>query len=87
MDSTTNGKPHPHDDNWIPACFGPNQQRFRSDEILKYPGKYIAWSWEGTHVVASADSNPELFEKVKSLGLNPSRVVYDYVDPIGEFSA
>lgn len=78
-------RPEPPDDSWIPACFGDNQQKVPPEELLKYSGKHIAWSWDGTHVVASADSDPELVEKVKALGLNPERVVYDYVDPVGEF--
>lgn len=84
MNETTNGKPQPPDDSWIPACFGPNQQQIDPDYLLQFAGKHIAWSWDGTHVVASGDSDPELVAKVKSMGINPARVVYDYVDPLEE---
>src|SRR5688572_18169529 len=56
MNETTNAQPQPRDDNWIPACFGPNQQKLRPLDPLLYAGKHIAWSWDGTHIVASADS-------------------------------
>lgn len=80
MNETTNGKPHPHDDNWITREFIENRQKFPPEGLIPYAEKHIAWSWDGTHIVASADSDEELVEKVKGLGLNPSRVVYAYVD-------
>jgi hypothetical protein len=71
---------HPSDNNWVPACFFENQRNFPREQLLKYAGKHIAWSWDGTHIVASADSGGELWGKVQALGLEPSRVVYSYVD-------
>ncbi len=84
MSQSANQQPHPRDDNWIPACFGPNRLKFPPEDLLQYAGKHIAWSWDGTHIVASADTDPELVDKVKALGIRPDRVVYDYVDPIWE---
>jgi hypothetical protein len=80
MNETTNSKPQPPDDSWLSASFFENRRNFPPDELMKYAGKHVAWSWDGTQIVASADDDPELVEKVKTLGLNPSRVVFSYVD-------
>lgn len=86
MNETANGKPQLPDDNWIPGCWRENRIKFPPEELLKYAGKHIAWSWDGTAIVASGDDEGELWEKVKAMGMNPSRVVYDYVDPLGALS-
>ena len=81
MEPTANGKRQPPDDTWLPPEFHENRRNFPGDELMKYAGKHIAWSWDGTQIVASADDMSELDDRVKALGLNPSRVVFSYVDP------
>ncbi len=81
MEQIISGKFQPRDDNWVPACWQENRNKFPPEELLQYVGKHIAWSWDGSHIVASANDDGELFDKVAALGMNPSRVVYDYVDP------
>ena len=87
MNESTNGNPQPLDDNWITREFIENRQKFPPEGLLQYAEKHIAWSWDGTHIVTSADSLGELFEKVEAMDVNPSRVVYDYVDPPDTFCA
>jgi hypothetical protein len=82
MDSTTNGQPPQRNDDWIPGCFEPNQQKFPHEELLKYAGKRIAWSWDGTHIVASASAIDDLYERLAEAGIPGNRVVLDYVDPL-----
>ena len=83
MNANQNGQVHPHDDNWIPKCFIENQEKVDPGMLIPFGGKHIAWSWDGTQIVASADTDDELVEKVRSMGINPARVVYAYVDPPG----
>jgi hypothetical protein len=85
MNEQSNGKPQPPGEGWLPVEFFENQRRFSSDEVMKYAGKHIAWSWDGSQIVASADDNEGLLVAIKSLGLNPSRVVCSYVEPADEF--
>ncbi len=79
MDSA-NGKPLAPDNNWLTTEFFENRRKFPEAELMKYAGKHIAWSWDGSQIVASADSMQELHEQVNALGLDSSRVVYSYVD-------
>jgi hypothetical protein len=76
-----NGKPMPPDDSWITASFIENRRGFPAEELAKYAGKHVGWGWDGTRIIASADSNSELSELVKKLGLDSARVVLSYIDP------
>jgi hypothetical protein len=68
---------------WLPKEHMENVRRFPPEELLKYAGKHIAWSWDGTQIVASGDSLEEMEANVIAAGIDPSRVVGDYVDPLG----
>ena len=66
---------------WIDPHFQENQAKFPPEELLrKYGGQYIAWSWDGTTVLASAETRERLDEKLLASGYDLSRVVHDYVD-------
>jgi glucose/arabinose dehydrogenase len=56
-----------------------NRQRFPLEELQKYAGKYIAWSPDGTQVVASGDEEALVEKAVKEAGYDPSEVVFSYV--------
>ena len=79
MNLQANGKP-PLDDNWIPACFLENQKHFPAEELWKFVGKHIAWSWDGSRIVASGDDLDELYMRLKEAGIPSDRAVFDYVD-------
>jgi hypothetical protein len=87
MNQQPNSEPRPPHESWLPAEFLENSHKFPSEELMKYAGKHIAWSLDGTRIVASADDSKALLEAIKSLGLSPSRVVRSYVEPADEFCA
>ena len=69
---------------WLDVItFNENQRKFPLEELLKYVDRYIAWSWDGTRIVASGESEAELQRNLIAAGIDPSRVVGDYVDPPG----
>ena len=70
----------PKDDSWLPPEYYENQRNFPLEELAKYRGLYIAFSWDGSRIVASGQSEPEVWDNVVATGLNPHRVVYSYVD-------
>jgi hypothetical protein len=70
-----------HDDiPWLGADFFENQHKFPPEELLKYGAQHIAWSWDGARILASAADYESLDQKLREAGIDPSRVVHDYVD-------
>ena len=57
-----------------------NRQEFPLDELSKYAGKWIAWSPDGTAIVASTDDPDVLDALVGAAGHDPSRCVQSYVE-------
>lgn len=66
---------------WLTAEYFRNRQAFPPEELMKYGGQYVAFSWDGTHIVASALTYEELEDRVTAAGHDPERVVSAYVDP------
>lgn len=50
------------------------------EQTDRWAGKYVAWAWDGSAIVAGADSREELDDQLTRLGLHYSRVVYGYID-------
>jgi hypothetical protein len=59
-----------------------NRVSFPLEELVKYAGKFIAFSGDGKRIVAYGDSEEEVDAMVRSLGIHPSQVVHSYVDPL-----
>jgi hypothetical protein len=67
---------------WLDAAYFENQRNFPLEELARYRGQHIAWSWDGSRIVASGADEQEVRQKLLAAGLDPSRVVFDYVDPL-----
>jgi hypothetical protein len=65
---------------WLPKEHFENVRNFPPEELRKYAGKFIAWSWDGSSILASGDSMQEVEAKLVAAGIDPERVVGDYVD-------
>jgi hypothetical protein len=69
-------------DGWPDPKFHENQNKFPVEELWKYAGQQVAWSWDGTRILAAAPDDAQLFQKLAELGIDFQRVVFDYVpDP------
>ena len=66
---------------WLGPEYFENRHKFPIDELAKYEDQHIAWSWDGSRILASASTEEELDGKLKAAGIDLSRVVYDYVPP------
>jgi hypothetical protein len=60
--------------------FEENRRRFPDEELWKYIGQAIAWSWDGTQILASGKDHAEVHKKLVAMGIDPSRVVFSCVD-------
>ena len=65
---------------WLTAQHFENRRNYPAEELDKYDGQYIAWSWDGSCILASAPEREELWDKLVRLGANPHRVVFEYVE-------
>lgn len=65
---------------WIDPAFVENQRRFPADELRRYTGQHVAWSWDGTLIVAADPDDRVLHQKLRAAGIDLGRVVYDYVE-------
>jgi hypothetical protein len=65
---------------WLTAEFFENQRRFPPEKLLPYAGQHIAWSWDGSQILASDPDEMELRRKLIAAGHDPQRVAFAYVD-------
>jgi len=81
---TTDQQPRQHvdppDDSWLPRAFFENQEKVDLEVLKPYRGQHIAWSWDGSEILASDPDQERLWDKLEALGHNPHRVVFDFVD-------
>ena len=56
-----------------------NRSRFPAEELEKYAGRYVAWSPDGTRIVAAADRLTELAPAVAASEFEPKDCVLSYV--------
>jgi hypothetical protein len=60
-----------------------NRGQFPAGELAKYAGRYVAFSLDGMHILASAVTEQELEEQLLAAGIDPSQVVGSYQPPAG----
>jgi glucose/arabinose dehydrogenase len=57
-----------------------NRSRFPLDELAKHAGKHVAFSPDGTRIVASGATEEELEAALQAAGIHFSHVVWSYID-------
>jgi Family of unknown function (DUF5678) len=63
--------------------YSQNRRQFPPEELIKYAGQYVAFSLDGTRVVASGATEEELEKQLLGAGIDPSQVVGSYIPPSG----
>ncbi len=59
-----------------------NRPKFPREELLKYAGRHVAFSADGTRILASGADMDEVERELLAAGIHPSQVVGSYVpDP------
>jgi hypothetical protein len=61
--------------------FNENRTRYPLELLIPYEGRHVAWSLDGTRILADGESEEEVEEKLVASGIQPDRVVFDYIDP------
>ena len=57
-----------------------NFNKFPREEWFKYAGQYVAFSLDGSRILASGATEQQMEENLKKLGIDPSRVIGTYVE-------
>jgi hypothetical protein len=63
------------------SSFRENKNKFPPEELARYVGQHVAWSPDGTRILASGDSMSAVDEQLQAAGIDPSMVVFDFVFP------
>jgi hypothetical protein len=61
--------------------YAENRNKFPLDELDKYAGKYVAWSPDGTRIVACGDDREALWKELEAAGIDISQVVGEFIPP------
>jgi hypothetical protein len=56
-----------------------NRQQFPPQELMKYAGKYVAWSPDGTRIIASDEDEERLDQTMKAAGHDPAEILISFV--------
>jgi hypothetical protein len=66
---------------WLDTQHFQNRQKFPPEELEKFAGRHIAWSWDGSRILASGETPENVEEQLAAAGIDPARVVFDFVIP------
>ena len=61
--------------------FDENRSRITVDQLLAYSGMHVAWSTDGSRIVAAAPTRDALDQQLESTGISLDQVVHDYIEP------
>jgi hypothetical protein len=71
---------HYSDVPWIDPNHVTNREKIPPEVLDQYAGQHIAYSWDGTRVLAGAMELKDLYRKLEEMGQDTNHVVYSYVD-------
>jgi hypothetical protein len=59
-----------------------NRHQFRHEELERHAGRYVAWSPDGTQIIASDEDPGQVVDAVKLLGFDPGETLISYIPPL-----
>lgn len=65
---------------WPDPNFTKNTAKMSPAERQRWANRHVAWSWDGTRILAGSETREGVYEELKLLGIDPSTVVFGYVD-------
>jgi hypothetical protein len=60
-----------------------NRREIPWELVEKYGGKSVAWDLKGECILAAGDDIEEVERELVKMGIDPSQVVFSYIDPPG----
>lgn len=62
------------------SMYETNRAKFPLRELANYAGQFVAFSPDGTRILASGSTRAEVERKLEAAGIHPSQVVGSYID-------
>jgi hypothetical protein len=62
------------------SVYNTNRAKMSLDELKKYDGQWVAFSMDGSRVLASAVTIPELEERLAAAGEDPEKVAFAWIE-------
>ncbi len=62
--------------------FDENRSTFPTNKLLLFAGQQVAWSLDGTRIVAAAATRDDHDRRLESVGIDLGQVMHDYIDPL-----
>lgn len=60
--------------------FQENRARFSHEELLKYDGKWVAFSLDGRRIVASDEDLALLYDQIRTAGEDPQNTALERIE-------
>src|SRR5713226_8966347 len=76
LDPTPSSPGPPAAEHWVPQ-FLRNRALFQADDVQQYDGQWVAFSRDGTKIIAAAPDLLELGRKLEEIGQDPQQVVFE----------
>jgi hypothetical protein len=74
-----NDKPRPDR-----SVYVENRSRFLPEDLLPYADQWVAWSADGSAILAHHRDLAEVARMIEAMGLGREDVVFDHIPPEGE---
>lgn len=62
--------------------YSENRAKFPPDDLLPYAGQWVAWTADGTRIVAHGIEIERVEQELQALGIAPSAVVWEEIPPL-----
>ena len=61
-----------------------NMNNYPAEELARYEDKWVAWTMDGTRIIAGADDINALEPAIIAAGMKMSDVVFEYIPPLDQ---
>ena len=66
-----------------PAVYVANRAKFLPEDLIPYEGQWVAWSLDGSRIVAHHEDLEQVEREVQQAGLTLEDVIFDSIPPGG----
>jgi hypothetical protein len=64
--------------------YNQNRTKIPPDDLIPYAGQWVAWTPDGTQIVAHGDDMETTAHQIRAAGVDPSQYVWEAIPPLDE---